>query len=219
MDSFEMIRVGTLYFVALIVSLGVHEASHALMAYLLGDTTARDEGRLSLNPMRHLDPLGTVMMLWMSFQGVGVGWARPVPVNPLRLRWKNRGLGLVALAGPASNLVQAYIAGRVLGFFPVEGAPALVVLLGDFCFAYAMVNVGLAAFNLLPVYPLDGQKVLSALLPGYLGRRLDFFALRFGMWPLVILLLWEWFLPIPGPFGLLMGPFVRFLWALMQIGP
>lgn len=219
MDSFEMIRVGTLYFIALIVSLGVHEASHALMAYLLGDTTARDEGRLSLNPMRHLDPLGTVMMLWMSFQGVGVGWARPVPVNPLRLRWKNRGLGLVALAGPASNLVQAYIAGRILGLFPVEGAHSLVVLLGDFCFAYAMVNVGLAAFNLLPVYPLDGQKVLSALLPGYLGRRLDFFALRFGMWPLVILLLWEWFLPIPGPFGLLMGPFVRFLWTLMQIGP
>jgi Zn-dependent protease len=218
-QSFEMVRTGTLFFLALVVALSVHEAAHAAMALLLGDSTAQEEGRLSLNPLRHMDPLGSLMLLWMAFQGVGVGWARPVPVNPLRLRWLRSGMGLVAFAGPLSNMLQAFLASRLLLVIPVTDVGTGLQLVGDFCFVFAYVNVALALFNLLPVYPLDGLKVFSALLPGYWGRRLDFFALKFGMWPLVLLLLWEWLLPFPGVFQLFFSPVSRWVCRLMQIVP
>lgn len=199
----ENLLHGLLLFVVLVPSLIVHEMAHALSAWLLGDNTAKDEGRLHPDPRRHLDPLGTLMLLWMVFQGVGVGWAKPVPINPLRLRWRRAGVALVALAGPVSNLLLAALSAVLLVHLsPLWRSDWPERLL----FVSAAVNVSLALFNLLPVYPLDGQKVFSGFLPGFLGRRLDFYAVRFGMWPLVILLLWEWVLPIPGPFGWLMGP-------------
>lgn len=213
----ESLRSGTLFFITLILALSLHEFAHALAALLLGDTTAKDRGRLSLNPMNHLDPLGTMMLLFLAFQNIGIGWAKPVPVDPTRFKNSHRGMGIVSIAGPLSNLLQAIVGfnlyvGVVQFIIPAMQEPsAFLILISDFLQIYVQVNLSLAAFNLLPIYPLDGAKVLSALLPPRLSRNFDLLFLRLGMWPLVGVVLWEWILPFPGPISLIMGPFLEFL--------
>lgn len=147
---------------ALLVSLTIHEASHALLAYSLGDSTAKNVGRLSLNPLRHLDPLGTIFLIVMAFSGVGIGWAKPVSVNPHNLRvGPKTGMALVALAGPISNMV---LAAAIFSF--AQSAPLAVSSpLAHFLQVAFFVNVSLAAFNLIPIPPLDGFSVLLGLLP------------------------------------------------------
>lgn len=137
---------------ALLLAITVHEAAHAYAAKLLGDDTAEMMGRLSLNPLAHLDPLGTVMLLV-----VGFGWGKPVAVNPNRLRspWDEI---LVSLAGPASNLVTATILGVILRFVPLNPAFAL------FFSALLFYELILMFFNLIPVPPLDGSKLLRPLI-------------------------------------------------------
>lgn len=212
----EMLRTGILLFVTLIASLSVHEAAHAGMAHILGDDTARRQGRLTLNPMAHLDQLGTLMIAMMAFYGMGIGWAKPVPVDPRLFRNPHRDMGLVALAGPLSNVIQAILSYWITFLIP-QSQGAHWDLLFDLTNAMIIVNVSLAAFNLLPVYPLDGQKVLSALLPRTLARPFDFHSIRFGAWPLLIVIAWEWILPIPGPISLLMGPVRHLLLKIVQI--
>lgn len=211
----ESLRTGVLLFVTLIASLSVHEAAHAAVANALGDPTARNQGRLSLNPMVHLDQLGTIMIALMAFYGMGIGWAKPVPVNPTHFRNPHRDMGLVAFAGPLSNMFQAVLSAWVLHLLP-QSPGAHWDLLFDLFHAMVVVNVSLAAFNLLPVYPLDGQKVVSALLPRVLARPFDFHCVRLGAWPLLIVILWEWILPIPGPISLLLGPVRHFLLQIVQ---
>jgi len=201
----EQMRSGLLFFIALVLSLSVHEAAHAFSAYLLGDDTARRHGRLSINPLAHLDQLGTIMIALMSFYGMGIGWARPVPVNPLNFQNPRRDCGFVAFAGPLSNILQGVLAFWILKLIPNTPGVHWDILF-DLMKVLVMVNVSLAAFNLLPVFPLDGQKVLSALLPGRIARHFDFLCVRMGAWPLLIVILWEWILPFPGPLRLLMGP-------------
>ena len=148
--------------VVLVLSLTVHEWAHAFEARRLGDPTAEALGRLSLDPLVHLDPIGTVML---PFLGVPFGWAKPVPVEPLRfrpevsLRW---GLLRTALAGPISNLVLAALTGGLWWLTDrlSPGAPVPTLLA-----RFAQVNVALALFNLLPVPPLDGSRVVAGLLP------------------------------------------------------
>ena len=108
----DQIRYGVLLFSALILSLSVHEAAHAYTAHLLGDDTAKRHGRLTLNPLAHLDQLGTIMIALIAFAGMGFGWAKPVPIDPLQFKVnsRHRDIGLVALAGPVSNLFQAIVA-------------------------------------------------------------------------------------------------------------
>jgi Zn-dependent protease len=148
--------------VVLALSLTVHEWAHAAEARRLGDRTAEGEGRLSLNPLDHLDPLGTVIM---PFLGIPFGWARPVPIEPLRfsagvsMRW---GLLRAAAAGPLSNLVVAALAGLVW-VVAAEIAPGSP--LWQLSRTFVQVNLGLALFNLLPVPPLDGSRVVAGLLP------------------------------------------------------
>lgn len=212
----EMLRTGILLFVTLVASLSVHEAAHAAMANLLGDSTAKRQGRLSLNPLVHLDQLGTLMLALMAFYGMGIGWAKPVPVDPAQFRNPHRDMGLVAFAGPLSNVLQAILAFWALNLLP-SSPGAHWDLLFDLANAMVIVNVSLAAFNMLPVYPLDGQKVLSALLPRPIARTYDFHSIRFGAWPLLAVIAWEWILPIPGPLSLLMGPVRSFLLQIVQI--
>ncbi len=186
--------------VALLLSLSFHEFSHAWMANRLGDPTARYMGRLTLNPLAHLDPYGTMFMLIALLSGIGIGWAKPVPFNPNNLRGGyRRGVGLVSVAGPASNLILAFgaaILARLGDFF---GLPDAVIL----PFVYVVVvNISLMLFNLIPLPPLDGAKVLVGLLGNFrgqwaynLGNQLMDLE-RYGFMPLFILLIVNSFVPV-----------------------
>ena len=154
----------------ILIALTFHEYAHAYTAYRRGDDTARQLGRLSLNPLRHLDPLGTIMIFLVQF-----GWAKPVPVNPLRLNNPQKDMLWISAAGPISNMALALISGLVLrtvfgieGTFDVQTGP-----MGLFIFMLIMslkINLALAIFNILPIAPLDGSKILSGLLPaGFAG--------------------------------------------------
>ena len=159
-----------LAFTVLILSLTIHEAAHAFSADVLGDPTARQLGRVSLNPMVHIDPIGTVLFPLLSlFSPVPlIGWAKPVPVNIRNLHgnWQQKFM-LIAAAGPASNLLLAVIAAigvRMIGF--EGGAIASTQQIFRFLLLMATTNVALAVFNMLPVPPLDGGNVLTGLLRG-----------------------------------------------------
>jgi len=155
--------------VGLLVAITVHEASHAYWAYRLGDPTPKALGRVTLNPIAHLDPLGTVMMLVAAISGFGFGWGKPVPVNPFYLRrfGPKTGMAIVSVAGPASNLV---VAGLLLLPLRLDLVPTLVV--AQFLLSVAWVNVFIALFNLIPIPPLDGFSVLLGVLPTRIGASL-----------------------------------------------
>lgn len=149
--------------IILLVSFPVHEFSHALAALRLGDATAKLFGRLTLNPIVHFDPLGGLMLLITGLLGFGFGWAKPTPVNPNNLRGGRQGEAIVSFAGPASNLVLAVAAALPLRYIVASdvAVPNLVFfILADF----VLINLALMVFNLIPIPPLDGAKVLYALL-------------------------------------------------------
>ncbi len=139
----------------------VHEMAHAYAAYKCGDDTASLKGRLTINPFAHLSVIGTLMILFF-----GIGYANPVPVNPARLKHPRRDMALVSLAGPVSNIVLSFIFIFVACFIQgvIPASPISIVMHTFFLFA-AQINVTLAVFNLLPIPPLDGSKIFSAILP------------------------------------------------------
>lgn len=146
---------------ALVLAVGVHEFSHVFSAYLQGDQTGKLLGRLTLNPIRHLDPYGTIFMVLSLFSGVGIGWGKPAPFNPYNLHNRRWGPVLVAIAGPISNILFATIAGYAfVGLEPVLGPTNLLVI---FLSYLTIINAALAVFNLIPVPPLDGSHLLEAL--------------------------------------------------------
>jgi len=140
---------------AIIFALAVHEFFHAWMAYYLGDNTAKDQGRLTINPLVHLDPFGTLLLFI-----VGIGWGKPVPFNPYNLRDQKWGPALVALAGPASNFGMAVTFGLVLRFIEISN-PYSAFFLSFFVW----INLILGVFNLMPVPPLDGSHIFFTLFP------------------------------------------------------
>lgn len=157
-----LFRIDAGYLLALavifLVALPIHELAHAWVAERLGDPTPRRFGRVTLNPLAHLDPIGALMLPLAGF-----GWARPVPVNPLYLRYGPRvGMALVGGAGPAANLALALV-----GILAYRALPSAVFneLLLRFLISWILINIGLMAFNLLPLPPLDGYRVLQGLLP------------------------------------------------------
>lgn len=193
--------------VALLLSITVHEFSHAWVATVLGDPTPRRLGRLSLNPRVHLDPLGTVLMLMAVLGGFGIGWGKPVPVNPYNLRTRPlAGMGIVAAAGPLSNIALASAAGLLLR---LVDAPAAVETL---LFAIVFVNVGLAVFNSLPIFPLDGYRIVLGVL-GSLQNARDWVSAwmqqeRWGPFALLGIVLLNSYIPI---MSIVLGPPTRFL--------
>lgn len=149
------------YALIILVALPVHELSHAYTAYRMGDNTARWNGRLTLNPFAHLDIIGTIMIFVFGF-----GYAKPVPVNPRNFRNYKSGMLLTSFAGPASNLVMGFLALAILRVMLVIAPPAdmynlIMILLNTF----AQINIMLAVFNLLPIPPLDGYRIVSNFLP------------------------------------------------------
>jgi Zn-dependent protease len=166
MDS-QMIMERVMLLIPLVLSLTVHEFAHAWRAWRLGDDTAAMQGRLTLNPVAHIDPIGTLLL---PLLGVPFGWAKPVPVNPARFRRDvnmNTGMMITALAGPGSNLLLAIASavsyGLTLRWAPntLETNPGLQQIL----FTGMVMNVGLAVFNMLPIPPLDGSRVVERFLP------------------------------------------------------
>jgi len=160
------INLQTLSFlIAIVAGLTVHEFSHALVANYLGDPTAKYAGRLSLNPLRHLDPIGTIMLLIFLFVlGFGFGWGKPVPVNPYNLRHRHGEL-LVSLAGPFSNFLLAILITITVALFPPSLTAGWSQDFFRLFYTIILVNIMLGIFNLLPVPPLDGSKILFDLLP------------------------------------------------------
>lgn len=149
--------------VAFVVGITVHEFSHAWSALMLGDDTAQRQGRVTLNPLSHLDPIGSIGILFLVIGGFGIGWGRPVPISPSRLRWRQRGMGITAIAGPVSNVVLAAIFVIPLRFGHVDQGTAAYVMLRQM----VIINMLLAAFNLIPIPPLDGSKILTGVLPDF----------------------------------------------------
>lgn len=142
--------------VALIIAITIHEFAHAYMSDRLGDPTARSQGRLSLNPLVHLDPIGTLMLLIARF-----GWGKPVPVDPYNLRHPKRDYALISIAGPASNIILAIIVTLLLKILPTSFAFFAIPLI--------YINILLAIFNLLPFHPLDGSHIFPDLFPEKTG--------------------------------------------------
>lgn len=180
--DFGTLRDAAVQLLAVLFCLTVHETCHGLVALALGDPTAKRQHRLSLNPLRHIDWFGLLMMLVAGF-----GWARPVPVNPNYFKKPRQGMALTALAGPASNLLLALlllIPARLIytyAHYSVFNQTAL-----DFLTSTAALSIGLGLFNLIPIPPLDGSKVLAVLLPERAYRWLMHYE-RFGIFALWLL--------------------------------
>ncbi|MBO5114896.1 MAG: site-2 protease family protein [Peptococcaceae bacterium] len=169
---------------AVLLAITLHELAHGYVAYCLGDNTAKAAGRLTLNPLAHLDPIGALMMLIAGF-----GWAKPVPVNPFFFKGnRTTGMMLVSLAGPLVNLIVAYIAYAVYvagqGFYTVP-------FLNQFLNYCIILNVFLAVFNLIPIPPLDGSKILAGFLPKQTAFKFLTTMERYGFVILMVLILFN----------------------------
>lgn len=201
--------MGVYYLTRLLVALVAipwHEAGHALASWLLGDPTARQHGRMSLNPLRHFDLLGTICMVV-----AGVGWAKPVPTDARRFKNPKLGMALTALAGPAANLILAYLsmaAWKAVYYWAPENQ---ISWFATYFLQYmVLMNVGLAVFNLIPVPPLDGSRVLLVFLP----RDLYFGVMRYEKAILAILLAVVWYGALNGPIAWMSN----LVWSLLYDG-
>lgn len=195
--TYVLIVVGVI-----LVSMTLHEAMHAFTSYWLGDDTAKLQGRLTLNPIKHIDPFLTVLLpLGLAVIGAPIfGGARPVPFNPDRVKWDDWGAALIALAGPLTNLVLAFIA---FGIFAVAGAP-VTGLFAQIITTFIAVNLGFFIFNMLPLPPLDGSRVIYALAPEFVRTGMRFVE-QFG-----IIFIFAIILIASGPLGAFMSGAIGF---------
>ena len=207
-----MLDIGQLLIIlsVLLFSLTIHETAHAVTADWYGDPTARRRGRISLNPLVHLDPVGSVLLplLGILAGGFVFGWAKPVPVNPANLKNHRRDFLVIAAAGPASNIVLAIGASVLLGAVPggLGASEGIWGALATFGFALLQLNLLLAVLNMLPVPPLDGGNVLAGLLPEALAAGYDRLVRPYGFLILIVLMVTGWLSRLIGPpFALLMG--------------
>jgi Zn-dependent protease len=190
------------YAVGLILAISVHEYAHAVAADRLGDPTPRSDGRLTLDPRAHLDPLGTLALIFLGF-----GWGKPVMFDPYNLRNPRRDSALIAIAGPISNLLFATVLAIIMRFVPSFSliGPILTIVLG--------MNIMLAIFNLVPIFPLDGEKILGGILPRDLYIEYAGIMRQYGTIILILMLL-----PIAGgrsPISALITPVISFVTNLL----
>lgn len=199
-QSFDVLGTAKIFmrFAVLFPAIILHEISHGYVAYLLGDPTAKRAGRLTLNPIAHIDPIGTVVMplalLFLSGGAFFFGYAKPVPFNPRNFKDERTGMLLTGIAGPVTNIVLAIVFGFASRFFPVPGGvwnPGSFDSVGAFLLYFAYANLVLAFFNLVPIPPLDGSRVLQWILPDSLRDAYHSLE-RFGF---IILIALTWFVP------------------------
>ncbi len=182
--------------VVLILSIVIHEVSHGYAAYMLGDKTAFYEGRLTLNPIKHLDPMGSIiipLLLIFSQAGFVIGWAKPVPYNPYNLRNQKWGEAWVAFAGPLSNIIIAVLCGILVRLSLANGMVGAFV---SFLSTVVFINIVLAIFNLVPIPPLDGSKILFMFLP-LRYRNVRNYLERYGFILTLVFILFFWHLLYP----------------------
>ena len=180
----------------LLLSVVVHELSHGYMALYLGDPTAQHAGRLTLNPIKHIDPFGSIILPFLGYMlgGFIIGWAKPVPFNPYNLKAGRWGEALVAVAGPVSNIAIALIFTLVFRFTAGSMSVAFTEIIGYII----LINIVLACFNLIPVPPLDGSKILFSLLPLPLVYKYRAMLESYGMILVIAMIFFIW--PILFPF-------------------
>ncbi len=202
-------NIQTLFLIAppILLALTFHEYAHAYVAHRYGDDTAKQSGRLSLNPLRHLDPLGTIMIFLVQF-----GWAKPVPVNPYQLKNPKKDMLWISAAGPLSNMLLALVSGLLLrmlsDFSATTDRNSMAGVLVLIVFLSMKINLALAIFNILPIAPLDGSKILYGLLPPRFGKMI--FALeRYGPFILIGLIIFGRATGV-SILGGLIWPFVKF---------
>jgi Zn-dependent protease len=187
---------------AVLWAITFHEFCHGYAAYRLGDPTAARMGRLTLNPLAHFDPIGALMLLLFRF-----GWAKPVPVDPRYFKHPRRDMLIVSIAGVSGNFLTAFLFGMLARFFPY---PFLAIpALRQFIFLMIVINIGLAVFNLIPIPPLDGSKLLYPLLPPSMLEKY-FWLERYGFFVLMILV-------ALGVIQAIMGPIVMFFLRLILL--
>lgn len=201
----------------LLIALTVHESAHGWAAYKMGDPTARNFGRITLNPLKHLDPIGALMMLLFGF-----GWAKPVPINARNFDNPRRGMALSAAAGPASNLILGFLGILVYSIAEKLLMPSLVagnmiayaVLL--FLMVFYSLNIGLAIFNLIPIPPLDGSRMFFILLP----PKLYFGLMKYEHMIMVVMMLLLFFTDIiTGPVSWIISMVIRGMFWLCGLLP
>ncbi len=148
--------------IVILLAISIHEMAHGFVAYKLGDPTAKSMGRLSLNPLKHLDPIGALCMLFFGF-----GWAKPVMINPYNFKKPKRDSALTALGGPLANFILAFLGIVIFKILIVFQTPsnAFTEIIASFLSAFISLNIGLGSFNLIPIPPLDGSKIFLSLLP------------------------------------------------------
>jgi Zn-dependent protease len=207
-----------LFMPGFLFSLSFHEASHAFVAFKLGDSTAKSRGRISLSPIPHADILGTIILpiLGLYFGGFVFGWGKPVPVDYRNLKNVRRDAMLISAAGPASNLFLAIIFSLVIRLYHMF-LPSLsgsfipdynLVVIQNVFVQYMFLNLALCFFNLIPIDPLDGGKILSGLLPRDMAMRVEMFTMRYG--GIILILLF-----FTGLLGVILSPIIRFVAGIL----
>lgn len=166
---------GLIGLLVMFICLPLHECAHGWVAGKMGDDTARQAGRVTLNPFAHLDVVGSICMLISAVSGIGFGWAKPVPVNPNNFKNKKLGMGLTALAGPLSNFLLAFVLMIIakIVLFTFEESEVAFYIFTILCYM-VLLNVGLTVFNFIPIPPLDGSKILASLLPNKIYYKIYF---------------------------------------------